>query len=153
MKTVPSPSPTAPTMKAKPTVIPAICGTVRRNPYVSPDDSSMMLFGPGVKNITTAKITKAKRSECDMAASRDLGQVLLRQSLRPLRQQHDGDAADHGDHAGQPQRPKGFAENDAGSRGADERHQQRDRHHLRRRIIPQQPAPQPIGDTGRDAAE
>jgi hypothetical protein len=30
----------------------------------------MMLFGPGVKNITVANITKAIRSECDMAASR-----------------------------------------------------------------------------------
>ena len=32
---------------------------------VSPDDSSMMLFGPGVKNITVANITKAISSDCD----------------------------------------------------------------------------------------
>ena len=37
----------------------------------------MMLFGPGVKNITVANMTKAIRSECDMAASRDLRQNLF----------------------------------------------------------------------------
>jgi len=42
--------------------MPAICGKVRRKPKVSPDDSTMMLFGPGVKNITMANTTKAKRS-------------------------------------------------------------------------------------------
>ena len=47
---------------------------VGRNPYVSPEDSSMMLFGPGVKNITVANSTKAIRSECDMVPSRDLWQ-------------------------------------------------------------------------------
>ena len=31
-KTAPSPTPTAPTMKAKPTVTPTMCGTVRRKP-------------------------------------------------------------------------------------------------------------------------
>ena len=39
---------------------------------------------------------------------------------------------DHGEHAGQPQRAELFAEHDAGRGRADERHQQRERHHLRR---------------------
>src|SRR3954447_13436217 len=108
MKMVPSPRPTAPIMKAKPTVIPMMCGMVGRKPCVSPDDSSMMLFGPGVKNITVANMTKAMKSGCDIWHSGELWQ-----DLRPLRQQHDGDAADHGDHAGQPQRPKSFAEHHA----------------------------------------
>src|SRR3954470_21850622 len=108
MKTVPSPIPTAPTMKAKPIVMPMMCGMVGRKPYVSPDDSSMMLFGPGVKNITTANMTKAIRSEFDMAGSGDLGQ-----GWRPLRQQHDGDPSDHRDHAGEPQRAKRLAEHHA----------------------------------------
>ena len=107
-----------------------------------------MLFGPGVKNITVANKTKAIRSECDMGASCD-----LRDDLRPLRQQHDGDAANDRDHSDQPQRSKGFAEHHARRGRADERHQQRERHHLRRGIIPQQPAPQPVGDAGGDPAE
>src|ERR1700746_662443 len=123
MKMVPNPSPTAPTMKAKPIAIPAICGTVRRKPEGKPDDSTMMLFGPGVKNITVANTTKAMRSGCDIGHSGDLRQGLFRYGLWPLRQHHDGDAADHGDHPDQPQRTKGFAEHDARRRGADERHQ------------------------------
>src|ERR1700682_3577446 len=118
MKMVPRPRPTAPTMKANPIVMPAICGSVRRKPKFRPDASSMMLFGPGVKNITVANITKAISSECDMAGSRN-----LRQGSWMLRQQHHRDAADHGDHSGQPQRPKGFAERYACVRGTDERHQ------------------------------
>src|SRR3954447_14551804 len=128
MKTVPRPRPTAPTMKAKPKVMPAICGKVGRRPWVSPDDSSMMLFGPGVKNITVANTTKATSSGCDMGISLLSGRG--RHGRRPLRQQHDGDAADHGNHAGQPQRPEPLAEGDAGCGGAHERHQQRERHHL-----------------------
>ena len=73
--------------------------------------------------------------------------------LGTLRQQHDGDAADDGDHAGEPQRPERFAEHHARRGGTDERHQQRERHHLRRRIVPQQPPPQPVGDAGGDPAE
>src|SRR5512141_853886 len=129
-KMVPRPRPTAATMKATPKVTPAICGSVRRKPWVSPEDSSMTLFGPGVKNITTANITKAIRSDCDIMASGDLGQ-----HGRPFRQQHDGDAADHGDHPGQPQRSKGLAEHHARRRGADERHQQRERHDLRGGVV------------------
>src|ERR1700737_1885333 len=130
MKIVPRPRPTAAIMKAMPKVMPAICGRVRRKPCVSPEDSSMTLFGPGVKNITTANKTKAIRSDCDMWHSCDLGQDLL-----SLRQQHDGDAAHHDDHSGKPQWPEPLAENDSRCRGADERHQQRERHHLRRGIV------------------
>ncbi len=39
-------------MKANPSVTPAMWGTVRRKPWASPDDISMMLLGPGVKNTT-----------------------------------------------------------------------------------------------------
>src|ERR1700704_4146199 len=77
MKIVPRPTPTAPTMKAKPRVMPAICGTVRRKPWVSPDDNSMMLFGPGVKNITAANIIKVIKSGCDMTAGTRFPLALL----------------------------------------------------------------------------
>src|SRR6476660_139819 len=115
---VPKPRPTAPTIKAKPIVTPATCGNVRRNPKVSPEDSSMTLFGPGVKNITAANTTKAMKSGCDMLHSGD-----LRQGLGPLRQQHHRDAADDDDHSGKPQRPEPLAEHNGRRRGADERHQ------------------------------
>src|ERR1700688_2947120 len=114
MKMVPRPRPTAAIMKAKPRVIPAICGSVGRKPCVSPEDSSMTLFGPGVKNITTANITKAIRSGCDIMTSRD-----LRQDLRPLRQKHDRNPAHHDQHPGQPQRPEPFAEHKRRGGGAD----------------------------------
>src|ERR1700716_3725642 len=98
----------------------------------------MMLFGPGVKNITTANKTNAMRSDCDMLYSGYLGN-----GLRRFRQQQDRDAEYHDDHAEQPQRSKGLAEHHARCAGADERHQQRERHHLRGGVIAQQPAPQP----------
>src|SRR3981081_4548631 len=148
MKTAPRPTPTAPTMKANPIVIPAICGMERRKPWVSPDDSNMMLFGPGVKNITTANKTNAMRSDCDMLYSGYLGN-----GLRRFRQQQDRDAEYHDDHAEQPQRSKGLAEHHARCAGADERHQQRERHHLRGGIIAQQPAPQPVSNAGGQSAE
>src|SRR5450755_2795570 len=109
MKIVPRPRPTAAIMKAIPKVMPAICGSVRRNPCVSPEDSSMTLFGPGVKYITAANTIKAIRSGCDMLHSGDFRQDLLGQNLRTLRQQHDGDAAHHDDHSGKPQRPEPLA--------------------------------------------
>src|SRR6202790_4054697 len=77
MKIVPRPRPTAAIMKAMPKVMPAICGRVRRKPCVSPEDSSMTLFGPGVKNITAANRTKAIRSGCDMGHSGDLRRLAL----------------------------------------------------------------------------
>ena len=63
-------------MKAKPNVIPIYAGSWAEA-EVSPDDNSMVLFGPGVKNITVANSTKAISSECDMGASRDLWQNLF----------------------------------------------------------------------------
>src|SRR5207237_5548195 len=115
----PRPKPTAATMNENPVATPAICGSERRKPYVRPDDSSMMLFGPGVKNITRANMRKAMKSGCDIWRSGD-----VRQDLRPLRQQHDGGAADHSDHYGQPQRSEGLAKHDARCRRADDRAQQ-----------------------------
>src|SRR6185437_15305440 len=59
-------------MKAKPSVTPAMWGSVRRKPYVRPEDISITLLGPGVKNITQTNATKARSSrwEMDMAAGR-----------------------------------------------------------------------------------
>jgi hypothetical protein len=37
----------------------------------------MMLFGPGVKNMTAEKTMKAKKSCCDMVRSRDLSDDLF----------------------------------------------------------------------------
>ena len=106
----------------------------------------MMLFGPGVKNITTANMTKAMKSGCDMLPQAIFGRACARFDSSMI-----GDAADHGDHPGEPQRPEPLAEHNARRGGADERHQERERHHLRRSVIAQQPAPQPIGDAGGDA--
>src|SRR3954447_783223 len=118
MKIAPKPSPTAPIMKAKPIVTPAMWGSVGRKPCVRPDESSMTLFGPGVKNITVANTTNANRSEWDIRGSCDLGQ-----NLRPLRKQHDRNPAYHDEHPGEPQRPEPLPEHDARAGGADERHQ------------------------------
>jgi hypothetical protein len=50
---------------------------------VSPDDSSMMLFGPGVKNITVANMTKAIRSECDMGPHAIFGRTCFSEAGFP----------------------------------------------------------------------
>src|SRR5437764_7333585 len=105
-------------------------------PRLASDDSTKTLLGPGVNAMTAPKTTKAIRSGCDMRYSRDLGQ-----DLRPLRDQHDRYPAHHDHHPGKPQRPEALAKHDARSRGADERHQQRERYHLRCRIIPEQTPP------------
>jgi hypothetical protein len=43
----------------KPEVMPAICGMVGRTPKFTPEVASMMLFGPGVTEVTKAKENKA----------------------------------------------------------------------------------------------
>src|SRR6201996_580925 len=111
----PRPAPTAAIMNASPTPMPAIAGMVRRSPCVTPDDSTRMLFGPGVKAITVANTTKAIKSGCDMGHSSDLRHDrfrggAVRRERPPARQQHDGDAADHGKHARKPQRSETLAE-------------------------------------------
>src|SRR5689334_6010847 len=136
MKIAPKPRPTAPIMKAKPIVTPAMCGSVGRKPCVSPDESSITLFGPGVKNMTVANTTNANRSDCDMTASRDLWQ-----DLRPFREQHDRYSAHDDEHAREPQWPEPLPEHDTGGGGADERHQQRKRNHLGSGVVPEQPSP------------
>ncbi len=40
-------------MTAKPTLMPRIWGTVLRMPKLTPDASTIMLFGPGVMDVTT----------------------------------------------------------------------------------------------------
>ena len=99
----------------------------------------MTLLGPGVKHITAANTTKANRSCWDMQGSLVRGSLvqdflrckalllvlyaIFGQEPRPLRQQHDRDAAYHDDHSGQPRRAEPLAEGDTSRRGADERHQ------------------------------
>ena len=39
--------------------MPTICGSVRRKPKLAPDDSSIVLFGPGVIDITSANVSAA----------------------------------------------------------------------------------------------
>ena len=45
----------------KPTVTPAMCGTVRPKPKFTPEAASMTLFGPGVNAIANAKVTSARK--------------------------------------------------------------------------------------------
>ena len=56
-----------------PRLIPTICGTVRRKPYVAPDASNIALFGPGV--IDWRKQTRQKPTAALVPRS---------QSLQPL---------------------------------------------------------------------
>ena len=46
----------------QPTVIPIMCGTVRRKPKLTPEASSIVLFGPGVIDITSANVIAAKNA-------------------------------------------------------------------------------------------
>ncbi len=55
------PKPSTSTISAQPPEMPKMCGTVRRNPKVAPDDSSIMLFGPGVIDATMQKDMRASR--------------------------------------------------------------------------------------------
>jgi hypothetical protein len=43
-----------------PTAVPAMWGTVRRNPNVAPDAQSITLLGPGVPELTNEKATSAR---------------------------------------------------------------------------------------------
>jgi hypothetical protein len=52
------PSPAAITMKPKPSVIPTICGIVRRKPKFAPEAVTKTTFGPGVRVMTAANRTK-----------------------------------------------------------------------------------------------
>ena len=47
-------------MTVQPQVMPSICGSVRRNPKLTPEASSMVLLGPGVIDITSAKVMAAE---------------------------------------------------------------------------------------------
>jgi len=40
------------TIAPKPRLIPAICGSVRRMPKFTPEASTIILFGPGVTEVT-----------------------------------------------------------------------------------------------------
>src|SRR5690606_37129941 len=46
---------------------PSACGTVRRRPKLAPDAISIILFGPGVIDETSAKAESAARVVCSMA--------------------------------------------------------------------------------------
>src|SRR5712691_11797709 len=84
------------TISPKPMETPSMCGSVRAKPKFSPELISMMLFGPGVNSITTAKRRKAARSSRDMENIRS-GRFCLYpfKMLRPYldeaqrRHQHD----------------------------------------------------------------
>lgn len=56
-------------MNEWPTLIPSICGTVRRNPKFAPEANSIMMFGPGVIDDTKANWTRAMRMASVLAAS------------------------------------------------------------------------------------
>ena len=47
-----------------PKLIPSICGTVRRKPKFAPLASSIMLFGPGVTEVTKAKPKGEEQFPC-----------------------------------------------------------------------------------------
>jgi len=42
--------------------MPSICGNVRRKPKLMPEDSSMVLFGPGVTDVTSANKRAGSRA-------------------------------------------------------------------------------------------
>ena len=54
-----SPTAAIPTSIAIPTAVPTTCGNVRRNPKVTPDASSSVLFGPGEPEPTATKVMSA----------------------------------------------------------------------------------------------
>jgi hypothetical protein len=54
-KSAPSPKPKASRSAMKPIAIPSICGMERLKPKFTPEAVSMMLFGPGVMEVTNAK--------------------------------------------------------------------------------------------------
>jgi hypothetical protein len=51
---VPKPRPTETFNIIMPKMIPATCGRVRLNPKLAPEVVSIMLFGPGVMEVTSA---------------------------------------------------------------------------------------------------
>ena len=57
-----SPRPTAITITMKPELMPMMCGIERRKPKFTPEASIMMLFGPGVTEVTKANSEKASRT-------------------------------------------------------------------------------------------
>ena len=60
------PAATRKSISAKPSATPKRCGRPRRMPTFAPVAASMMLFGPGVIEVTTAKTTKARISSAVM---------------------------------------------------------------------------------------
>ena len=54
------PSATDPIIVANPNAMPAMCGTVRRQPKAAPEAMTIRLFGPGVIEATTAKLSRAR---------------------------------------------------------------------------------------------
>ena len=60
-----------------------------------------------------------------------MGSGHFNQRRRTAREQHHCNTEHDNDHAGQAQRPEGLAENNTRRTGAEKRHKQRERHHLR----------------------
>ena len=55
----PAPAATRNSMNEKPKTMPRTCGRPRRTPTLAPVAVTMMLFGPGVMEVTIAKTRKA----------------------------------------------------------------------------------------------
>src|SRR3989338_6133023 len=75
-----------------PRLMPSICGRLRRRPKFSPDASSIMLFGPGVTEVTKAKAIKATSSSGLMTGSPARASSLSRE-VKPVAIQRDGGSA------------------------------------------------------------
>src|ERR1700722_6434738 len=60
LKSMSSPSPTSAISSPKPRITPARWGSVRPNPYFTPDVINIRLFGPGVTPATKAKVASAQ---------------------------------------------------------------------------------------------
>jgi hypothetical protein len=56
-----SPNPTTAIISAKPRITPMRWGSVRPNPYFTPDVINIRLFGPGVIEATKANAARAQR--------------------------------------------------------------------------------------------
>ena len=57
-----SPAAAASAIAPMPSAVPRTCGSVRRKPNAAPDAQSRTLFGPGVKELTNEKPTRARGS-------------------------------------------------------------------------------------------
>jgi len=62
LKNSPSPSPTNIVINGKPITTPKICGIVFLYPKVNPEDKSIILLGPGVKDVANENMNIENKS-------------------------------------------------------------------------------------------